>query len=191
MDMGCYTLFYICQTDKQEKWLNEWKRVKTNSVNKHINNINKLNVAQLRNLIRELADLYPNSGIETFTAEQLREAILQKDLEVKKMFDDNLDALHIMKNCDQADTVLSYGLYMIHNGKIYREIGSKYSNGKPVFTDWFCDIFRIYDYEARACFNIDDCYSRLAEHNVVITDEQDEKLKRFWNTYPDSIICFG
>lgn len=189
--MGCHTWFYVCQKDKQEKWLNEWKRVKINAVNRYVNYINNLSVTKLNNRIKELADQCPSSGIESFTAEQFREALLQEDLKVKKMFDDNLDILHIMKNCDQADTVPGYGLYMIHDDKIYREMGSKYSNGKPVFTDCFHDLFRIYDYEANDCFSIDDCYLRLAEHNVVITNEQEGKLKRFWNTYPDSIICFG
>ena len=26
--MGCHTWFYVCLPDKQEKWLNEWKKIK-------------------------------------------------------------------------------------------------------------------------------------------------------------------
>ena len=110
---------------------------------------------------------------------------------MKKMFDENLDILHIMKNCDQVDTCCTYGLYIIHNNKIYREMFSSYPNGKPVFPDGLHDLFRIYDYEANACFNIDDCYTCLKDHNVTLSNSQDKDLKSFWNKYPDSIICFG
>lgn len=189
--MGCHTWFYVCLSDKQEKWLSEWKRVKTNVINRRINNINKLNATQIKKRIKELADLYPSSGVETFTVGQFVEALLQEDLKVRKMFDDNLDILYIMKNCDQADTVLSYGLYMIHDNKIYREMNASYPNGKPVFPDRLHDLFRVYDYEANACLNIDDCYTCLKEHNVTLSNSQDMNLKSFWNKYPDSIICFG
>ena len=53
------------------------------------------------------------------------------------------------------------------------------------------DLFRIYDYEANACFNIDDCYTCLKDHNVTLSNSQDSELKSFWNKYHDSIICFG
>lgn len=189
--MGCHTWFYVCLSDKQGKWLDEWKRIKIRAVNRHIKSVNNLSTLQLKNRIKEWANIYPDIITERFTVEQYKKTVLKEDLKVKKMFDDNLDILHIMKNCNQVDTCCIYGLYMIHDNKIYREMNASYPNGKPVFTDWFHDLFRIYDYEANNCFNIDDCYLRLAEHNVVITDKQDEKLKRFWNTYPDSIICFG
>ena len=107
------------------------------------------------------------------------------------MFDENLDILHIMKNCDQVDTCCTYGLYIIHDNKIYREMFASYPNGKPVFPAGLHDLFRIYDYEANACFNIDDCYTCLKEHNVTLSNTQDKELKSFWNKYPDSIICFG
>ena len=189
--MGCHTWFYVCLPDKQEKWLNEWKKNKIKTVDRHIKSVNNLSALQIKNRIKELSNLYPNIITERFTIEQYKETVLKGDLKVKKMFDENLDILHIMKNCDQVDTCCTYGLYIIHDNKIYREMFASYPNGKPVFPDGLHDLFRIYDYEANACFNIDDCYTCLKEHNVTLSNSQDRDLKSFWNKYPDSIICFG
>ena len=189
--MGCHTWFYVCLSDKQGKWLDEWKRIKIRAVNRHIKNVNNLSTLQLKNRIKEWANMYPNSGIENFTVEQFKETVLETDLRIKKMFNDNLDILYIMKNCDQVDTCCIYGRYVIHDNKIYREMSATYPNGRPVFPDGLHDLFRVYDYEANACFNIDDCYTCLKEHNVTLSNSQDMDLKSFWNKYPDSIICFG
>ena len=189
--MGCHTWFYVCQEDKQKEWANEWRALKLNELNKYIDHINKLSPSEVRKRLKEWDEQNPESGIKNFTIEQFKEACLQESLETKKMFDDNLDTVYIMGHCEQIDTVFNYGLYRILDNKIYREMGSEHSNGSLVFTNSFHDLFRIYDYDAEDCYSIDDCYSRCAKHNVILTREQNEKLKRFWNTYPDSIICFG
>ena len=66
---------------------------------------------------------------------------------------------------------------------IYREMFASYPNGRPVFPYGLHDLFRIYDYEANACLNIDDCYTCLKEHNVTLLNTQDKDLKSFLNKY--------
>lgn len=189
--MGCHTWFYVYQKEKQQEWADEWRAFKLKALNKYISHIKKLNSSEVRKRLNEWGRQYPNSGVENFTVEQFKEACLQEPLQTKKMFDDNLDTVHIMGNCEQIDTVCDYGLYMIHDGKIYREMGAHHTDGTNVFPESIGDLFRIYDYEAEDCYSIDDCYLRCAEHDVILTDEQDAELKWFWKTYPDSIVVFG
>lgn len=189
--MGCHTWFYICQKEHQREWADEWKKLKLKALNKYIGHIGKLSSSEVRKRLNEWGKQYPDSGVNNFTVEQFKEALLQEPLEEKKMFDDNLDTVYIMDHCEQIDTVCDYGLYMIHDSKIYREMGADHTDGRHVFPESIGDLFRIYDYDAENCYNIDDCYLRCAEHNVVLTSEQDAELRRFWKTYPDSIICFG
>lgn len=89
----------------------------------------------------------------------------------------------------------NYGLFEIHNGKIYRDPHDlNPENG-------YHDMFRIYDYEAQPCYSLEETLKRCEEHNLNWDERyqcypgilvNDKKLVyEFWEKYPDSIIEFG
>lgn len=86
-----------------------------------------------------------------------------------------------------------YGLFEIHDGKIYRD--PYYLNLEHSYHD----MFRIYDYEAQPCYSLEETLKRCKEYKVdwnlrecgsyLVNNKK--KIYDFWEKYPDSIIIFG
>lgn len=60
------------------------EKIKIKAVNKHIKSVNNLSALQIKNRIKELANLYPDIITERFTIEQYKETVLNGDLKVKR-----------------------------------------------------------------------------------------------------------
>jgi len=108
---------------------------------------------------------------------------------VIEFIEDNADIPEICT----TDT-FGFGLYLIHDGKIYRDTCHYRGEGyheDPVFEKQFHDIFRISDYDADMCYSYMDTIERCGQYNVKMDEHTYKRIKEFWDTYPDSIIEFG
>lgn len=116
----------------------------------------------------------------------------------KRMLNENqslLDALQMLDTIKYMNTFsflgdpIEYGLFEIKDGKIYRETTTKNCG----FDKSYHDIFRLYDYDAKPCHSIEETLDRCEEYKIDWNDPENdlEKLKEFWQTYPDGIIEFG
>ena len=83
---------------------------------------------------------------------------------------DHIDFGH--KNVKFDDTT------MCINGIYYSSV-SRYS-----------DIFRLYSYDTYV-FSEEEMWDLINANAITINDGVKEKLKEFWSSYPDGMICFG
>ena len=75
------------------------------------------------------------------------------------------------------------------------EFLSEYIEGKGLYIDdtGFHDVFRKYGYPDDKLFSLDETLSYInnPENNCEIYENTIERLKEFWNKYPDGMIMFG
>ncbi|WQJ53654.1 MAG: hypothetical protein [Wendovervirus sonii] len=92
-----------------------------------------------------------------------------------------------LNNDDICTSLEDFGLFLVKDGKIYRETTHEDINDKPIFKKRFHDMFRISDYDAKPCYNLEETIKRCEEYGV----DCPESVYEFWKTYPDGIIEFG
>ena len=86
------------------------------------------------------------------------------------------------------DGFSDFGLYHIHDNKIYKEddFGEELK-----YTPINDGDFRIYDYEAKPCYTAQDCFDRCAEYDVTLDNYTKQRITDWFNAYPDSLVEFG
>lgn len=137
----------------------------------------------------------------TYTGKELKEEWIEDSKRTIDEIENCTDIIEFMKSGKGYG--LSYGSFIIHDGKIYRNTSHYRGPGYGVdyvFEKRFHDIFRIHDYEAKNCYSLEETLKLCEEYNVdwdATYDNSDvkkndkERLIEFWETYPDSIIEFG
>lgn len=175
--MGCHTWAYVHIPSEADKWAKEYKDA-------FIKEMKKLPIcygitAEDIKLGKELSELVKSASIED----------IPKLLEEKQVIDECYD---LMIGCVSLG---DYGLFEIHDGKIYRD--PYYLNLEHSYHD----MFRIYDYEAQPCYSLEETLKRCEEYkvdwderskyypDVIVNDKK--LLYEFWERFPDSIIKFG
>lgn len=74
--------------------------------------------------------------------------------------------------------VVGFLAYCIVNGIYYSSV------------DRYGDIFRYRNYGAYV-LSENEMWKLIDDNNIIVNDEDKEKLKEFWNLYPDGMISFG
>lgn len=175
--MGCHTWVYVHIPEESDKWASEYKDACIKEM-EEVPNYDEITAEEIK-LAKELAELVKNIPIKD----------IPKLLEEKQKDDKCSD---LMIGCVSLG---DYGLFEIHNGKIYRD---PYYLG---IGEGYHDIFRIHDYDAQPCYSLEETLKRCEEYKVdwnerseyypyVIVNDK-KLLYEFWEKYPDSIIEFG
>jgi hypothetical protein len=86
------------------------------------------------------------------------------------------------------DGFLDFGLYHIHDNKIYKE--SKFGE-KLKYCPLGDSDFRIYDYEAEPCYTAQDCFDRCDKYDIELNEKKKKRIEDWFNEYPDTIVEFG
>lgn len=175
--MGCHTWAYVHIPSEADKWAKEYKDAFIKEMKK-VPTYDEI-TEEDKKLAKELAELVKNTPIKD----------IPKLLEEKQVIDECYD---LMIGCVSLG---DYGLFEIHDGKIYRD--PYYLNLEHSYHD----MFRIYDYEAQPCYSLEETLKRCEEHHlnwnernqyypdVLVNDKK--LLYEFWEKYPDGIIEFG
>ena len=175
--MGCHTWSYVHIPSEADKWAHDYKDAFIEEVEK-VPTYDEITAEDIK-LAKELEELVKNTPIKD----------IPKLLEEKQEDDRCYD---LMIGCVSLS---DYGLFEIHNGKIYRD--PHYLN----LEHGYHDMFRIYDYEAQPCYSLEETLKRCEEHNlnwderyqcypdILVNDKK--MVYEFWEKYPDSIIEFG
>ena len=175
--MGCHTWVYVHIPEESDKWASEYKDACIKEM-EEVPTYDEITAEEIK-LANELEELVKNTPIKD----------IPKLLEEKQKDD---KCSHLMIGCVSFG---DYGLFEIHNGKIYRDphhlgIGEGYH-----------DIFRIHGYDAQPCYSLEETLKRCEEYkvdwnerseyypDVIVNDKK--LLYEFWEKYPDSIIEFG
>lgn len=173
--MGCHTWAYVHIPSEADKWAQEYKKVCIKEL-EEVPTYDGITAEEIK-LAKELEELVKNTPVEN----------IPKLLEEKQKDDRCYD---LLIGCV---SLINYGMFKIHNGKIYRDPG--YLNiGRG-----YHDMFRILDYEAQPCYSLEETLKRCEEYKVnwnlginrgyIINDKK--QVYEFWRKYPDSIIEFG
>lgn len=144
--------------------------------------------------------------LETISVESIKKHAMDKETYQLEAFNSSEPVIDILtKLYNELGCIGSnhYGLYKIRDNKIYRDCthfrGPSYGENS-LFDQPFHNIFRIYDYEAKSCYSLEETLERCKEYNVdwdEVYKNSDvkindlEMLHDFWKMYPDSIIEFG
>lgn len=144
--------------------------------------------------------------LETISVESIKKHAMDKETYQLEAFNSSEPVIDILtKLYNELGCIGSnhYGLYKIRDNKIYRNCTHYKGPGyreNSLFDQPFHDIFRIYDYEAKSCYSLDETLERCKEYNVdwdEVYENTDVKkndldmLHDFWKMYPESIIEFG
>ena len=174
--MGCHTWTYVHIPAEADKWVQDYKDACIKEIEK-VPTYDEITAEEIK-LAKELEELVKNTHIKD----------IPKLLEEKQKDDRCYDLLF---GCVSLN---NYGLFEIHNDKIYRCLNDLDTE------DWYHDMFRIYDYDAQPCYSLEETLKRCEEHNLnwnlrkkwsddLVNNKK--KIYDFWEKYPDAIIEFG
>lgn len=176
--MGCHTWAYVHIPSEADKWAKEYKDACI-KVMEEVSTYDGSTAEEIK-LAKELEGLVKNTPVKD----------IPKFLEEKQKDD---RCYNLLIECVEVSD--DYGLFEIHNGKIYRD---PHNLG---IEDGYHDIFRIYDYEAQPCYSLEETLKRCEEYkvdwderskyypDVIVNDKK--LLYEFWEKYPEGIIEFG
>lgn len=71
------------------------------------------------------------------------------------------------------------------------DAGMYFRGNYYVDTNEFHDVFRIHNYPDDVLLSMDETVEFLQKNNIVMDEYISERLKLFWNKYPDGQIHFG
>lgn len=173
--MGCHTWAYVHIPAEADKWAQDYKDAFI-KVARKVPTYDEITAEDIK-LAKELEELVKNTPIKD----------IPKLLGEKQGDDMCCD---LMIGCVSLG---NYGLFVIHNGKIYRDPHDlNLEHG-------YHDMFRIYDYEAPPCYSLEETLKRCEDYKVnwnfrecngyLVNDKK--RIYEFWEKFPDSIIEFG
>lgn len=173
--MGCHTWTYVHIPTEADKWTQDYKDA----------------------CIREMEEVatYEESTAEDIKlAKEMEELIKNTSVkDIPKLIEEKQKDYRYYDLLIGCVSLGNYGLFEVHNGKIYRDphdLNPEYG---------YHDIFRIYDYDAQPCYSLEETLKRCKEHRVnwnlraekgyLVNNKK--LLYEFWERFPDSIIQFG
>ena len=93
----------------------------------------------------------------------------------------------VPESIQESIQILSSGLIIIKDNKIYREDGL----GRLKYPKINDADFRISNYEAEPCYTAQDCFDRCLEEGVELSEKTKKRIIDWFSEYPDTIIEFG